>query len=298
MNPDGPNHRLSPLVYRSVIETALREDLGNAGDLTSDAIIHPSMDVHGYLVARQPGTICGLDVALEVFRQLDLKLKSELLVDDGQKVVGGEELARIHGRASALLAAERTALNLLGRLSGIATATADLVARIASYQTRLVCTRKTTPGLRALEKYAVRTGGGGNHRFGLYDAVLIKDNHILIAGGVTEAVRRAKRGHRHLVPIEIEVDDLDQLDEVLAEDGVDAVLLDNMSLAQLKTAAEKCRGKVISEASGGIGPDNIEAIAQTGVDFVSVGWITHSADSLDVGFDLQSPGNHQAAPEL
>lgn len=272
-------------LYRGIVDAALREDLGTAGDLTSKATIDAATRAEGVLVARQAGRLCGIEIALDVFQSVDSELEVFRLAQDGQDLEAGAILTRMRGDARALLAAERTALNFLGHLSGIATATRDLAARIESTSSRLVCTRKTTPGLRALEKYAVRTGGGGNHRFGLFDAVLIKDNHRALCGGVVSAIRRAKKAGGHLVRIEVEVDDLQQLDEALRE-GVDAILLDNMSVPDLRVAVERCRGRVVSEASGGIGLDTIEEVARTGVDLISVGWITHSAPSLDVAFDL------------
>jgi nicotinate-nucleotide pyrophosphorylase (carboxylating) len=272
-------------LYSGLIAAALREDLGSAGDLTSNSTVDAAIRVEGVLLARQAGRLCGLEVALEVFHNLDSELEVYPIAEDGQDLEAGELVTRVRGDARALLAAERTALNFLGHLSGIATATRDLAARIEKTGTRLVCTRKTTPGLRALEKYAVRIGGGDNHRFGLFDAVLIKDNHRAISGGVGPAIRRAKREVGHLVRIEVEVDDLQQLDEALSE-GVDAVLLDNMCIADLKIAVDRCRDRVVTEASGGIGPDTIDTVAQTGVDLISVGWITHSAPTLDVAFEL------------
>jgi nicotinate-nucleotide pyrophosphorylase (carboxylating) len=270
-----------------MVEAALREDLGTAGDLTSNATIDAATRAEGVLVARQAGRLCGIEIALDVFQSVGSELEVFRVAEDGQDLEAGELLTRIRGNARALLAAERTALNFLGHLSGIATATRDLAARIENTDSRLVCTRKTTPGLRALEKYAVGIGGGSNHRFGLFDAVLIKDNHRGLCGGVASAIRRAKKSVGHLVRIEVEVDDLQQLDEALRE-GVDAVLLDNMSVPDLRVAVERCRGRAVSEASGGIGPETIEEVARTGVDLISVGWITHSAPTLDVAFDLVS----------
>jgi len=283
---DSPaGSHLEKSLYRDIVETAFHEDLGTTGDLTSNATVDAAARAEGVIVARQAGRLCGLEIALDVFQSVDPELEVFRLAEDGQDLEAGEVLTRMRGDARALLAAERTAMNFLGHLSGIATVTRDLVARIESTSSKLVCTRKTTPGLRALEKYAVRTGGGGNHRFGLFDAVLIKDNHRALCGGVASAIRRAKKSVGHLVPIEVEVDDLQQLDEALRE-GVDAILLDNMSIPDLRVAVERCRGRVVSEASGGIGLDTIEEVARTGVDLISVGWITHSAPSLDVAFDL------------
>jgi nicotinate-nucleotide pyrophosphorylase (carboxylating) len=221
-----------------------------------------------------------------VFRLLDGDGRVELAKQDGEDAGAGETIAVVEGSARALLTGERTALNLLGRLSGIATATRSVVERLAGLKTRVASTRKTTPGLRALEKYAVCAGGGQSHRYGLDDAVLIKDNHIALAGGIAEAVRRARSGASHLLRIEVEVDTLEQLEQALAL-GVDAVLLDNMDLATLREAVRRCAGRAFTEASGGIRPDNVRAVAETGVDLVSLGWLTHSAPALDVALDVE-----------
>ncbi len=282
-------HSLSPFLYLNVVRSGLAEDLGRAGDLTSAAVIPPGARARARLVARAAGRICGIDVALAAFRELDFGVTAEIAAPDGSDVEVGATLVTLDGDARALLAAERTALNLLARLSGIATATRALVAAAAPHPARITCTRKTTPGLRALEKYAVRVGGGTNHRFGLDDAVLIKDNHLALAGGVGEAVGRARAAVGHLVSVEVEVEDLAQLDEALAA-GADAVLLDNMDAATLAEAVRRARGRVVTEASGGIRPDNIAAVAATGVDVISVGWLTHSAPALDVALDIE-PGS-------
>ena len=212
---------------------------------------------------------------------------AEVRLPDGGDAAAGQVIARVSARARALLTGERTALNLLGRLSGIATATRDVVARLQGLSTRVADTRKTTPGLRALEKYAVRVGGGSNHRYGLDDAVLVKDNHVSLAGGITEAVRRVRASSGHLVKVEVEVDTLAQLDEALAL-GVDGVLLDNMDLETLREAVQRARGRALTEASGGVRPENVRAIAETGVDLVSIGWLTHSAPALDVALDVEA----------
>jgi nicotinate-nucleotide pyrophosphorylase (carboxylating) len=206
---------------------------------------------------------------------------------DGADAAKGEAIARVTGTARALLTAERTALNLLGHLSGIATVTRDVVARLDGLKTRVVCTRKTTPGLRALEKHAVRVGGGSSHRYGLDDAVLVKDNHIALADGITEAVLRVRRSVGHLVKVEVEVETLAQLDEALAI-GVDAVLLDNVDLPALREAVRRARGRVVTEASGSVRPENVREVAETGVDLVSLGWLTHSAPALDVALDVEA----------
>jgi nicotinate-nucleotide pyrophosphorylase (carboxylating) len=280
-----PPAPLYPLLYEDLLRRALIEDLGLAGDLTSDAVLPAGLQATGELVARAAGRVAGLPVALAAFRLLDASLALEIRSADGQDAAAGEVLAVVRGAARPILAAERTALNLLGRLCGIATATRDLVAAVAPHGARVVCTRKTTPGLRALEKYAVRAGGGANHRFGLDDAVLIKDNHRALAGGLRPAVERARRGVGHMVKIEVEVDTLEQLDEALAL-GVDAVLLDNMPLPSLAEAVRRARGRALTEASGGIQPATAAAIAATGVDLLSVGWLTHSAPALDVALDV------------
>ncbi len=284
----APLPTLYPLLYEPLVERALAEDLGRAGDLTSDAVLPAGLEAAARIVARAPGRVAGLPAALAAFRLLDPRLGVEIHAREGADVAAGAVLAAVRGPARPLLAAERTALNLLGRLCGIATATRDLAAAVAPHGARIVCTRKTTPGLRALEKYAVRAGGGANHRFGLDDAVLIKDNHRAIAGGVAPAVARARAGVGHLVKIEVEVDTLDELAEALAA-GVDAVLLDNMDLPTLRAAVELARRaphRVVLEASGGITPATAPAIAATGVDLLSVGWITHSAPALDVALDV------------
>jgi nicotinate-nucleotide pyrophosphorylase (carboxylating) len=274
-----------PLQYEQIVRRALREDLGRAGDLTTDAIVPLADDRTAVILAKTGGRIAGLEVATSAFRLLDPRIAIELRTRDGQDAAPGGQLALLRGSGRAILSAERTALNLLGRLSGIATTTRDVVTAISAYPARVVCTRKTTPGLRALEKYAVRAGGGSNHRFGLDDAVLIKDNHRMMAGGVAEAVERVRRYVGHMVKVEVEVDTLEELEEALRV-GVDAVLLDNMNPDMLSRAVILARGKALTEASGGITPATAVAVAATGVDMISLGWITHSAPSLDVSLDL------------
>jgi nicotinate-nucleotide pyrophosphorylase (carboxylating) len=276
---------LPPLLYEPLVRRALEEDLGRAGDLTSDAILAPDLQAEARVVARKPGRIAGLEAATSAFRLLDPTIQVELRSADGRDADAGETLAVVRGPARSILSAERTALNLLGRLCGIATVTRDLVALVAPYGARIVCTRKTTPGLRALEKYAVKAGGGSNHRFGLDDAVLIKDNHVALAGGIRPAVERARAYVGHLVKIEVEVDSLDQLREAL-DLQADVVLLDNMSLDTLREAVRMAKGKALTEASGGITPQTAPAVAATGVDMISVGWLTHSAPALDVALDI------------
>ncbi len=278
---------LPALLYDDLVRRALIEDLGRAGDVTSDAIVTPDLEARAALLARAPGRIAGLDPALHAFRLLDPEARIVVERGDGSDVARGDTIARITARARAILAAERTSLNLLGHLSGVATVTRDVVVRLAGLSTRVVCTRKTTPGLRALEKQAVRAGGGANHRYGLDDAVLVKDNHLALAGGIAEAVRRVRGSVGHLVKVEVEVDTLEQLDEALGL-GVDAVLLDNMDLATLAEAVRRARGRTLTEASGGVRPENVRQVAQTGVDLVSIGWLTHSAPALDVALDVET----------
>lgn len=285
-----PNDRpelmpLHPLLYEQTVRRALREDLGRAGDITTDSIVSPEDAASAEIVARASGRIAGLDVAACAFRILDPSLAFEIKAGDGRDVQAGETLAIARGSARALLSAERTALNFLMRLSGIATVTRELVARVAGQKAHVVCTRKTTPGLRALEKYAVRAGGGSNHRFGLDDAVLIKDNHIVVAGGISEAIERVRRRAGHMVKIEVEVDTLEQLEQALRHE-VDAVLLDNMPVAMLAEAVLMTGGRALTEASGGVTIETAAAIAATGVDLISVGWITHSAPALDLSLDF------------
>lgn len=276
---------MDAFLSRPVVEQALREDLGRAGDLTSESTIPDGLWVQAQVVARAGGVIAGLEVALQAFILLDSAVRIDRLAQDGDRVQGDTVLARLHGRARSILAAERTALNFLGHLSGIATATDGVVQHVAGTGTRITCTRKTTPGLRALEKEAVRLGGGMNHRFGLDDGILIKDNHRHVAGGVAAAVHGARQRAGHMVRIELEVDTLDELEQGLAL-GVDAFLLDNMSLEELREAVRRVQGRAVLEASGGITPERVRAVAETGVDLLSMGWLTHSAPSLDVALDV------------
>lgn len=277
--------RLPTIFIEPLVRAALLEDLGRAGDLTSDAIVPADLVVRAALIARQAGVIAGLDLAALAFRLLDEKVTLSCQHFDGDRVAPGQAIGTVQGPARAILSGERTALNFLCRLSGIASATASIVEAVRGEKARIVCTRKTTPGLRAVEKYAVRAGGGANHRFGLDDAVLIKDNHIAIAGGVRTAIERARARVGHLVKIEVEVDTLAQLEEALAVDA-DAVLLDNMTLDQLRRAVIMVAGRAVTEASGRITRETAPAIAATGVDLISVGWLTHSAPALDIGLDF------------
>jgi nicotinate-nucleotide pyrophosphorylase (carboxylating) len=282
-----PDAFLSPLAIDEAVTRALAEDLGRAGDVTSIATIPADASARAKVVAREAGVIAGLPLVAAALRKLAPDIAIAAHARDGDGVAAKTVLMDIAGSARAVLAAERVALNLLGRLSGVATATHEFVRRVAGTRTRICCTRKTTPGLRALEKYAVRCGGGFNHRFGLDDAILIKDNHIAVAGGIRPVLERAKACAGHLVKIEIEVDTLDQLDEVLAVGLADAVLLDNMSIDELRKAVAMVKGRFVLEASGGITLDTIAAVAATGVDYASSGWITHSAPNLDVALDIE-----------
>ena len=281
---------LASVHYEDLVRRELATDLGAAGDLTTDAIVPSDLEVQAQLVTRQDGRVCGLPCALFAFQALGtVRFRTEQA--DGTDVTAGTVLAELAGPARVFLSAERTALNLLTHLSGVATVTRDLVDAVARVSTaRVVCTRKTTPGLRALEKYAVRVGGASNHRFGLHDAILIKDNHRFIAGGVGAAIARARALQRHLVRLEVEVDSLDELQEAL-DAGADVVLLDNMSIPDLKRAVVMACDRAVTEASGGITADTIAEVAATGVDVISVGWITHSAPALDVGLDFVLPSH-------
>ena len=276
------------LLWEPLLRRAFEEDLGTAGDLTTQAILGEEQTT-AQIVARESGVAAGLAVAARAFTIYDADLTVEARRADGDQVRSGDVLLEVTGSAASILIAERTALNLLGRMCGIATATRALVDLIEGTGAQVVCTRKTTPGLRALEKYAVRCGGGGNHRFGLDDAVLIKDNHIAVAGGVAEAIGRAHESVGHMVKIEVEVDTLEQL-QVALDAGAEAVLLDNMPPEILRRAVDLCRGRAVTEASGGITADTIRAVAETGVDLISVGALTHSVESFDVGLDIDLGG--------
>jgi nicotinate-nucleotide pyrophosphorylase (carboxylating) len=283
----APDAFLSPLEIEAAVTRALAEDLGRAGDVTSVAAIPEGMRARALVVAREPGTIAGLPLVEATLRKLDPRVAITAHQRDGAAVMARTTLLAIEGDARAVLAAERTALNFLGSLSGVATAAAAFVKLIAHTKARVCCTRKTTPGLRALQKYAVRCGGGFNHRFGLDDAILIKDNHIAVAGGIAAVLKRAKSVAGHLVKIEIEVDTLDQLREVLDAGGADVALLDNMSPAEMSQAVEMAGGRLVLEASGGITHKTAAAVAETGVDYLSSGAITHSAPNLDVALDME-----------
>jgi nicotinate-nucleotide pyrophosphorylase (carboxylating) len=276
---------LNPLLIQDAVRAALHEDLGRAGDLTTLATIPADRTAKAVIAARKPGVVAGLPLAREAFAQMDASVIFEPMVEDGARLKPGDVVARISGNARAILSAERVALNYLGRLSGIATLTSLFADKVAHTPAKIVDTRKTTPGLRAFEKYAVRCGGGMNHRYGLDDAILIKDNHIAVAGGVAAALRAAKAVAGHLVKIEIEVDTLDQLAQVIAE-GADVVLLDNMAPDMLRHAVAQVDGRIRTEASGGVNLDTVKAIAESGVDMISIGALTHSAIVLDLGLDI------------
>jgi nicotinate-nucleotide pyrophosphorylase (carboxylating) len=277
---------LPQIMIEPLVRATLLEDLGRAGDITTDAVVPAEARAETALVARKPGVVAGLDFALAAFRLIDPAIVVQVQRQDGSRLAPGDTIATITGPARGILTAERTALNFLCHLSGVASATRGVVDAIAAYKTAVVCTRKTMPGLRAAQKYAVRVGGGSNHRFGLDDAVLIKDNHVAIAGGIRAAVERVRAGVGHMVKIELEVDTLAQLDQALAL-RLDAVLLDNMDPAMLRQAVGMVDGRMITEASGGIRPDTAVAIAASGVDLMSIGWLTHSAQVLDIGLDYR-----------
>ena len=277
---------LPVLMIEPMVRAALLEDLGRAGDITTDAVVPAEARAATALVARQPGVIAGLDLARLAFRLVDPSIEMKIERNDGSRLSPGDIIATIAGPARGILTGERVALNFLCHLSGVASATAGIADAIRQYKTRVTCTRKTMPGLRALQKYAVRVGGGSNHRFGLDDAVLIKDNHVAVAGGIKPAIQRARAAVGHLVKIEVEVDTLAQLEEALAV-GVDAVLLDNMGPETLRRAVAMVDRRAITEASGRINPETAPAIAAAGVDLISVGWLTHSAPVLDIGLDYR-----------
>ncbi len=281
---------LPDILIEPVVRMALTEDLGRAGDITAQACVPQGTRMRAAISARAAGVAAGLDVARVTLALLDPAARVEMRLSDGAAFTAGTTLVTFDGDARAVLAAERTALNLIGRLCGVATLTRAYVDAVAGTGTRIADTRKTTPGLRALEKHAVAMGGGLNHRFGLDDAVLIKDNHVALCGGPAEAVRRARASVGHLTKVEVEVDRLDQLREVLALTalgvGPDVVMLDNFSLDDLRTAVMETAGRVTLEASGGVTLKSVRGIAETGVDVISVGALTHSAPSLDVGLDV------------
>ena len=279
---------LPPLIFEQLVRCALEEDLGRAGDITTDAIIDLGAVSEAAFIAREKGVIAGLGVVKSVFQLLDDKAQFNELMEDGTTVVPGDKIATVAGLTRTLLMGERTALNFLCRLSGIATATAEMVRAVKDYRASIVCIRKTTPGHRVIEKYAIRVGGGANHRFGLDDAMLIKDNHVLSAGGVLNAIKKARANAGHLVKIEVEVDTLEQLDAVLQlhPHSADVVMLDNFTPAKIVEAVRKIDKRILIEISGGVTKDNIADFAATGVDLISSGALTHSVTSLDIGLDF------------
>ncbi|WP_460452201.1 carboxylating nicotinate-nucleotide diphosphorylase [Alsobacter sp. SYSU BS001988] len=277
---------LNPLLIDEAVRRALDEDLGRAGDITTNATIPAAATATAVIASRQQGVVSGLPLAAAAFRIFDPAVRFEPVAQDGERVEAGGVVARVSGPARSILSAERVALNFMGRLSGVATHTAAYVDEVRGTPARIVCTRKTTPGLRAFEKYAVKCGGGANHRYGLDDAVLIKDNHVAVAGGVAQALRAAKAAVGHLVKVEIEIDRMDQLDAVLAE-GADVVLFDNMSPADMAEGVRRVAGRMKTEASGNVNLQTVRAIAESGVDMISVGALTHSSKVLDLGLDVE-----------
>lgn len=278
---------LDEVLLKPLVEAALTEDLGRRGDVTSQATIPADMQAQLQIKARQAGVICGMDLARLSFALVDAQIEFIAQVVDGETVAAGTVLAIVSGNARHLLTAERTALNFMTHLSGIATATRQIVDSVAEYPAQITCTRKTIPGLRTVQKYAVRCGGGRNHRLGLDDAILIKDNHIAIAGDIKTAIQQAQDFAGHLIPIEVEVDTLAQLAQAL-DSGVSLVLLDNMSPETLSKAVTMCKGRAKTEASGGITPETVQAVAETGVDFIAMGYLTHSTTALDIGLDFSA----------
>ncbi len=289
MSAITPDLRLPRELVEAAVAAALAEDLGLAGDITSEATIPAGARASGVIATRKAGVVAGTQLVEAAFKALDAETSVEVLIADGGQLKPGDVIARVSGNARALLGAERVALNFLGHLSGIATLTRAYVDKIRGTRARIIDTRKTTPGLRAFEKHAVRAGGALNHRFGLYDAILIKDNHIAAAGGIAKAMTGIRSRAGHMVKIEVEVTTLAELDEALAQKP-DAVLLDNMPVPMLKAAVDKVAGRTVTEASGGVTLDTVRQIAETGVDLISVGALTHSAPSLDVGLDFEPAG--------
>ena len=276
---------LNEVLLKPLVEAALIEDLGRRGDVTSQATIPADLQAQLEIKTRQAGVICGMDLARLSFALVDQQIEFSAYVNDGESVAAGTVLATVRGNARHLLTAERTALNFMTHLSGIASATKTIVDSVAAYPAQITCTRKTIPGLRVVQKYAVRCGGGRNHRLGLDDAILIKDNHIAIAGDIKTAIRHAQEFASHLIPIEVEVDTLEQLEQAL-EAGVSLVLLDNMLPDVLSQAVAMCQGRAKTEASGGITPTTVQAVAKTGVDFIAMGYLTHSTTALDIALDF------------
>ena len=278
---------LAEVLLKPLVKAALIEDLGRRGDVTSQATIPADMQAQLQIKARQAGVICGMDLARLSFALIDAEIEFIAQVNDGEMVEAGAVLAVVRGNARNLLTAERTALNFMTHLSGIATDTRKIVDSVAEYPAQITCTRKTIPGLRIVQKYAVRCGGGRNHRLGLDDAILIKDNHIAISGDIKTAIKQAQDFAGHLIPIEVEVDTLAQLEQAL-DSGVSLVLLDNMAPEILSQAVAMCKGRAKTEASGGITPETVQAVAKTGVDFIAMGYLTHSTTALDIGLDFSA----------
>lgn len=279
---------LPDLMLEPLVRSGLMEDLGRGGDLTTDVTLGAGdVQAHAVLSARQAGVVAGLDMARLSFCLMDPRIEFTVAAPDGTHVTPGQVIASVRGPARGILSGERVALNFVSHLCGIATATAQVVAAVEPYGTRVSCTRKTLPGMRAIQKYAVRAGGGANHRFGLDDAILIKDNHLAIAGGIRPALTRARAAAGHLVSIELEVDTLEQLAEGLEVGGVDVFLLDNMTPDQLRQAVAMIDHRAVAEASGGVTPQNAATVAATGVDLISMGWLTHSVRAMDIGLDYQ-----------
>lgn len=276
---------LDARIIDEIVQRALLEDIGT-GDITTLLTVSNGVEARGEFIATQPGVLAGMPVVERVFHQLDPRVRLERMVKEGQHFDAGSALAEVHGEARAVLIGERVALNFLQRLSGIATLTARFVETVKDLSVRICDTRKTTPGLRYLERYAVRTGGGYNHRFGLYDAVLIKDNHIAVCGGITQAVQRVRRALPHTMKVEVECTTLGQVQEAL-EAGVDIILLDNMMIDELREAVRIAKGRAFLEASGGVRLDTVRQIAETGVDAISIGALTHSAPALDIKLELR-----------
>ena len=277
---------LTKFSFKKIVKDALYEDLGQNGDITSNSIIDIESEDDFYMSAREDGTISGLFLASLTFEIMDKSLKFSPFIKDGDRVKKGDKIAKIKGTTRSILSGERTALNFLSHLSGIATSTNKMVELISKTKVKIVSTRKTTPNLRILEKNAVKDGGGVNHRFGLYDGILIKDNHIAASGSIKESVLKAKKNSGHMVKVEIEVDNILQFKEAITTD-VDAILLDNFSLNDLKEAVSLNKHNIILEASGKINKKNISEIAKTGIDLISSGWITHSSPALDIGLDFE-----------
>ncbi len=268
----------------NIVRLALAEDVG-IGDITTFLVVDSEITARAEIMARQDMVVAGMEAAHRTFEQVDASIKFDRMVNDGDVIDSGVIMARVSGPAGSILTAERVALNFLMRLSGVATLTARFVGMVRAHNVKIVDTRKTTPGMRALEKAAVRAGGGGNHRFGLFDGVLIKDNHIAAAGSITQAVTRAKAGAPHTIKVEVEVEDLQELEEAI-EAGADAVLLDNMAPAEMRKAVTIAKGRVLLEASGGVTLDTVEQAAASGVDIISIGALTHSAPAVDISLNF------------